>query len=382
MEVADQPYTKKKRILFVITKANWGGAQRNVHDLAIAAHEAQYQVLVACGTQGELASRLQDKGIEVQFVPGLARDISLTGDPRAFLFLYHLCRIYSPDIIHAHSSKAGLLATLAARIAGVRKIIFTAHGWAFNETRPLWQKAVFAIFHVVTVYAAHTVICVSKAVERDIVWVPCPRKKFIVIHNGISDIELKSKSAARNILAPSTTESIWIGTLAELHPTKGLDIALRAFAPIAHELPEVALVLIGEGQERARLTSLAEELSIAHRVYFCGHVSLASSLLGALDIFLFPSRSEALGYVALEAGRASVPVIASRVGGIPEIIENNVSGILVPVGSVDGFTKGLRKLLDDPELRNTLGKNLCEKVRREFSQAQMVHNTLALYSDH
>jgi glycosyltransferase involved in cell wall biosynthesis len=157
---------------------------------------------------------------------------------------------------------------------------------------------------------------------------------------------------------------------------------LRAFAPIAHELPEVALVLIGEGQERAHLTSLAEELSIAHRVYFCGHVSLASSLLGALDIFLFPSRSEALGYVALEAGRASVPVIASRVGGIPEIIENNVSGILVPVGSVDGFTKGLRKLLDDPELRNTLGKNLCEKVRREFSQAQMVHNTLALYSDH
>jgi glycosyltransferase involved in cell wall biosynthesis len=382
MEVSSQTTPLRKRIIFVITKANWGGAQKNVYDLAVAARDANYEVLVACGTEGELIERLKSAGISIQMVPGLGRDISLSGDPKAFLFLCELFHTFKPDIVHAHSSKAGLLATLAARITGVQQIIFTAHGWAFNESRSWWQKIIFAFFHLITVWCTDLVICVSKAVRHDISWVPFVKNKLTVVYNGIQEIKLIPKNSAREQLAPLVTEKTWIGTLAELHHTKGLDIALRAFVSISKEFPDTKLIFIGEGQAREKLIVLAKELGIYERVYFCGHVSNASSLLLALDIFLFPSRSEALGYAALEAGRAGLPVIASCVGGIPEIIEDDVSGILVSAEDIKGFEESLRKLLTNSQLRATLGNNLAQKVHAEFSQEQMIQKTLLLYSEH
>src|ERR1700722_15342058 len=148
--VADSPKPDHKptRILYVITKANWGGAQRYVYDVATAAREKGHEVTVACGAEGELSVRLMQANIPVIFVDGLGRDVAPVADVRALLHLLRLIKSMRPDVVHANSSKAGLLAVVAARFSKVPRIIFTAHGWAFNETRPWWQKVIFAGFHL------------------------------------------------------------------------------------------------------------------------------------------------------------------------------------------------------------------------------------------
>jgi glycosyltransferase involved in cell wall biosynthesis len=376
----DSSRTPASSILFVITKANWGGGQKYVYDLAFAAKEAGHDVSVAFGLDGELSQRLLQKEIPIYPIRGMARDVSLQGDFISLMALVTLFRKLRPDVVHASSSKAGFVATLAARLTGVQKIIFTAHGWAFNETRPLWQKFIFALFHLVTVWCSHEVICVSEAVRKDAAWMPFSKQKFAVIHNGIESVALIEKAAARAQLAPHILATTWIGNLAELHPTKAQDIAIEAFAKIATEFPETALVFIGEGQSRARLEALIRERGLIDRIALCGHVQNAPEFLSALDIFLFPSRSEALAYAVLEAGNASLPVVASRVGGIPEIIENNVSGLLVERNDVEGFADALTSLLKDESLQKGLGSALHTKIQDSFSKTSMIQKTLALYS--
>jgi glycosyltransferase involved in cell wall biosynthesis len=388
MNVAEPHSTGQKgRILYVITKATWGGAQRYVFDMATAALEAGFEVTVACGAEGELSERLMCESVPIIYVRGLGRDVAPIADIRALLELVRVMRTMQPTIVHANSSKAGLLAVVAARLSGVPRIIFTAHGWAFNESRPWWQKAIFAVFHVITIWCADTVICVSEAVKRDAAWMPFAKGKYIVIHHGVIPVTLVEKHAARAWLAPHASathstnfsSSLWIGTLAELHKTKGLDVAIHAFAQIALQFPNAMLVLIGEGQNRNHLVSIARTYKLHDRILFCGHVPHASSLLSAFDIFLFPSRSEALGFALLEAGNAHLPTIASNAGGIPEIIKNNVTGLLVQSGDVQGFSNALSTLIEQPELRAKLGDALAERVATDFSKEKMLSETLALY---
>jgi glycosyltransferase involved in cell wall biosynthesis len=360
-------------LLLVITKANWGGGQRYVFDVASAAQEAGHEVAVAFGPEGELSLRLSQRGIPTYPIRGMVRDVSLKGDATSLLALIALIKKIRPDIVHANSSKAGLVATIAARLAGVQQIIFTAHGWAFNESRPKWQKLIFALFHIVTVWCSDEVICVSEAVKQDAQWMPFAKGKFTVIHNGIEKSELIGKE--------TLSATTWIGNLAELHPTKAQDISIEAFSRIAEQFPDTALVFIGEGQYRASLEKMVRGLGLGDRVHFCGHVLNAPQFLSAFDIFLFPSRSEALAYAVLEAGNASLPVVASRVGGIPEIVDDAVTGLLVKKNDVDGFVRALTSLLekDASPLRSKLGSALNAKIEKEFSKQAMLEQTLALY---
>ncbi len=367
--------TQKPRILYVITKANWGGAQRYVYDLAIAAREAGWEAIVATGSEGELSRRLVETGIRVETIVGLGRDIRLKDDIRAFHSLLGLMREIRPTVVHSNSSKAGGLAALAARISGVHRIIFTAHGWAFNEDRKGHQKAVIWLLHYLTVLLSHRTICVSEAMRNDARSMPLLQKKFGVIHNGIGASTLLPREEARHRLAPGLSTPLWVGTIAELHPTKQLHILMRAFAKTA----DCSLVIMGDGEERTRLEALALRLQITERVHFLGHVENASSYLAALDIFVLPSRSEGLGYVLLEAGMAGLPVIATNVGGIPEVIQDNETGILVRSGDVDELASGIGTLLADPALRMQLGSALKKRVMEKFSKTEMIEKTFSRY---
>ncbi|MDQ1299407.1 MAG: hypothetical protein QG636_75 [Patescibacteria group bacterium] len=379
-EVARESHPK--RILYVITKANWGGAQRYVFDLAVASKEAGHQVLVVSGNEGPLTERLKEAGIGTRTIAAMKRDISLLDEFRSFKMLLQIVEQFHPDTIHGNSSKAGGFVTLAGRLKGVRTILFTAHGWAFNEGRPLWQKAVIGLFHYAMVLFAHKTICVSGAIRQDAAWMPFVGKRFFVIHNGVTPTHLLSKNEARLALAPELVRgfpnALWIGSIAELHPTKGLDILVEAFAAIAHELP-VVLVLMGDGAEWAKLQKLVQIYDLPDRVVLSGFVKDASSHLPALDVFVLPSRSEALGYALLEAGLASLPSIGTRVGGIPEVLEDGVTGLLVPPEKSIALSQALTELLTNEVLRNRLGTALHEKVCSEFSTKTMVERTLKLY---
>ena len=371
-------------ILYVITKGTWGGAQRYVYELALAAKARGHLVTVACGTPGELVRRLQDSTIPVVLIPGLARDVRLGSDIRAFLGLVSLIRRERPRVVHANSSKAGLIAVLAARFLLVPHIIFTAHGWAWNERRPAWQRRAFKILHYATVLLSKRVIAVSQAIRIDAQWMPFVSNRFTVIRHGVSPVSLVPRSEARSFIEHTLStklpaSALWIGALAELHVTKGLDVLIRAFTRIASQVPEAVLVLIGGGEDRGRLVALAHMLEIETRVFFVGHVEDAARILPALDVFAFPSHSEALGYVALEAGQASLPVVASNVVGIPEIITDFVDGFLIPAGDDELLAEKLLQLIQNPELRLQIGEALHNRVLTGFSKERMLEETFALY---
>lgn len=379
MNVAgDTPQKTPERILYVITKANWGGAQRYVYDLALGAQRRGYEVAVAYGTEGELTQKLEAAGIPTYHIEGMGRDIKLGSDFRALLELYRLMRTLRPTVVHSNSSKAGGLAALAARLSGIRRIVFTAHGWAFNEDRPSWQRALIWFMHYLTVLLSHTTICVSHAARRDASSMPFVQRTLHVIHNGIGTHTLLSRDEARVRLAPQFSTTTWIGTIAELHPTKQLHVLIEAFQQLSSQ-SNLSLVIMGEGQERIRLETLIQSHDLEARVRLVGHVADASSYLSALDIFVLPSRSEGLGYVILEAGQAGLPVVASRVGGIPEVIEDGSTGLLVPPGNTDALTKALEALLSDSERSRSYGEALRERVRKEFSLEDMLTSTLSFY---
>ena len=370
--------TRKRRILYVITLAWWGGAQRYVFDMAQAAKEQGHTVAVVT-QDGELTDRLRAAGIEVFVIPEFTRDIGISSELTSFAKLFKIIRQFNPDVLHVNSSKAAGLGGLSARILGVGRIIFTAHGWAFNEKRPGWHMPLIWLAHYATVLLSDTTICVSKAIRRNVADMPLVQNRLTVIHNGVSAGACLSREEARFLLAPHISFPVWIGTIAELHPNKRLDTLIRAFANLADAYPDTNLMIMGGGQERVMLEELVRILDLESRVRLRGHVENASAYLNALDIFVLPSRTEALGYVLLEAGLAGLPVSASDVGGIPEIIEDGRTGMLFPSGDVDALETSLRAYLENPELGKRMGSALKAHVEMHFSKERMVRDTLALY---
>lgn len=380
MEVAQNnaPTASPKRVLYVIPIAWWGGSQHYVFDMACAAKNAGYEVLVATG-EGELPQRLTAAGIPVVVKKSFVRGLHAASEFSFLRDTYNLIREFRPDIVHSNNSKGGLVGTVAARCAGVHRILFTAHGWAFTEKRPVWQKMIFWFAHYLTVILTDRTICVSENVFRLGCKMPFVRHKLLVIHNGIPPISFHSREAARQMLAPNVTQKFWVGTIAELHPNKGLDVLIEAFEHFIPNKPDTVLIIIGEGGLRGNLERQIQLEGLQERVILVGHVQDASTYLHALDMFVLPSRTEALGYVLLEAGQAKLPVVASNVGGIPEIIADHSTGLLVPPGNRTALAAALLSLASNEELRTRLAQALQARVETDFSVSTMVTETLSLY---
>lgn len=375
------------KILYVITKASWGGAQRYVYDLATAAKELKYEVAVAYGEAGELAERLKMANIDTFQIDGLGRDIRPWDDATAFFSLLRIIRSYAPNVVHLNSSKIGGLGTLAARLSGIRKIIFTAHGWAFNEARPQYQKAIIAFLAWLTILFSTRTILVSTAMkDRAINW-PFTRRKMVIILNGTHSYPFLEKTKARRALVamhPALSVShlerdIWVGTVAELHPVKGLSYAIEAINNLRKKYPTIRYLIAGEGHVRGELETQIVKRELKNSVFLLGSVKEAPIYDKAYDIFLMPSLSEAIGIALLEAGMAGLPIIATRVGGMPEVITNNVTGLLIPPHDTEAIVSAIDSLLEDASLRQKFGTALQKCVETKFSIERVLRETFMLY---
>lgn len=377
--------TRKQKVLLVITKATWGGAQRYVYDLALAARDAGHAVLVACGSEGtELAERLEAQGVRTVRVPELANTTSPLVLGRTAVALTRLFAAERPALVHLNSSVAGCAGALAARIAGVPRILFTAHGWAFNEDRSLLQRIVIKALHWLTVLLTHRSIAVSEAMVRQMNW-PFASGKMQVIHNGHAPAPLQSRADARAALAARVPalrahlDDPWTGTIAELHPIKRHEAVIDAVGELCTTHPQLRHIIMGGGVQRPVLEARVRDAGLTDHVFFAGHVPNAPAYLPALDIFTLTSRSEALAYAILEAGAAGLPVIATRVGGIPEVIVNDENGLLVTPGNHTTLVAALDRLLRSPEERQRLGTALRRTVSGHFSLEDMLAATLRVY---
>lgn len=356
------------KILYAITKSNFGGAGRYVLELASTAKRQSYDVAVMCGGKGLLVQEFANANIKVISIPQMKRNISMMEELYSLYFIFRTLKSEKPDIFHTNSSKMGGLGAVAARFAGINKIIFTSHGWAFNELRPGWQKMLIKFFAWLTILISHKTICVSEKTRKDISNWPFIKGKLLVIYNGISGFDLAQRQS----------DLFVVGAVSELHRIKGLDILLKAWSRFAPKHP-ARLILIGEGEERENLENLTTQLDIADSVKFMGFVDNARSRLSLFDVFIMPSRSEALPYALLEAGFASLPSIASRVGGIPEIIKSGDNGILIPSEDPETLLSSLILLYENPDLRKRLGENLKLTIQTKFSFDKMIEKTFALY---
>lgn len=388
---------EKTKILYVITKSDFGGAQRYVYDLATHISKGTYDVIVAFGGEGVLKEKLETAKVQTLSLSSLERDVSIFKEVRSFIALIKILRKEKPDIVHLNSSKAGALGALAVRFAGVLDFlnpqrptlsphsVFTAHGWPFKEERPFTERFLIGFASWLTVLFAHHTIVVSEDDRERALWMPFVQEKISVIHNGIEPPLLLSREEARMALTermehPPHPETLWIGTIAELHRNKGLSYALRALKEI-HSKYNVFYVIIGEGEEREHLEKLSVMLGVSERVAFVGHMNNAASYLHAFDMFLLPSVKEGLPYTLLEAGYAARPSIGTAIGGIGEIITDMKDGILIQPRKPSEIAGALELLIDDPTRRDIFGTALREKVEKEFTLARMLRETVALYKD-
>ncbi len=372
------------KILYVITKSNFGGAQRYVYELATGLPKEAFKAEVALGGTGLLKTKLAEAGIPVHQIAGAARDISIFKEVQVLASLFRIFRKVKPDVVHLNSSKIGGLGALAARLAGVKKIIFTNHGWSFKEQRPEWQTAVIKFLSWLTVFLSNITIVLSEREKDHASSWPFIKGKLKVIPNGLLPFELLSKEEAlRKLVGDDMFLKIQeekirvLGTIAELTNNKGLIYAIDGLALLND--PRTIFIVIGEGEERKNLEKAALENGISDKVFLVGSVAEARTYLSAFDFFILPSVKEGLPYAILEAGYAKLPVIATHVGGIPEMITNMNEGFLISPRRPQEIKHALIYVENHPEDIKALASNLKRKIETQYSFEGMLNSTKNLY---
>ncbi|MEW6610098.1 MAG: glycosyltransferase [Patescibacteria group bacterium] len=355
-----------KKILYLITQSSpWGGAQRYVYDMALSFHHKGWPVTVMVGgnEEGALGKKLTVVGIPVKNIPSLTRAVRPMKNIQAIFEIRALCKEFKPDIVHCNSSMAGVLGAVGARLAGVKKIIYTVHGLVLKEPLPGYLKYMYWCAEWIAGKLRDTTICVSEDDRRAATRAHIAKLHYtITIPIGIDTISFLARDSARISLLrinPSLDPaSVWIGSIAGLYKTKGLDILLKA----AHELINVRVngrsplqfLIIGEGPERKKLEQIIIRNQLQKNCRLLGHIPDAARYLKAFDCFVLPSLKEGLPYTILEALAAHIPVIATRVGGIPEVMREDAAHRIITPNEGEALANAITSLIASLPARSLL----------------------------
>lgn len=365
------------KIVYCITKGTWGGAQKYVLNLAAHGKEKGHDVVIVSGKAGILLDECRKRNIRTILIPELDRDINPFLDAASLFRLISVLRSEKPDVLHLNSSKIAGLGAVAARLTNVPRIVFTAHGWPFLEERPRTQAVTIIFFSWLTALFSHVVIDITEATFKRVYRWPLVGHKMRLIYNGVDTktLPLLDRMAARKQLG--IEDGVFaIGLATEFTKNKGVTYALEAFARIKN--PASRLIIVGRGELEEKLKLEARELGISDRVQFKGFLPEVSRYFKAFDIIIVPSIKEGLPLTVIEAGHANVPVVATNVGGIPELLDREC-GILVESKNPDALAGAIESLMENEELRNRLAARFGQKVRASFGLKPMLRKTFNLY---
>ena len=283
-------------------------------------------------------------------------------DPIAILQMKRIIRQGSFDLVHTHLSTSSVNGCLAARAARVPSMA-TVHGMSGK----------------LSFFAADKLIAVSEQVREHLMGQGVPGEKISVVYNGLESQHRTDKLQARRLLELPVNGTI-IGTVARLTPLKGIDDSLRAFARLAEEFADLSYLIVGDGESMADYKELAKELGVGDRVIFAGYQSDIPLYLSAMDLFLFPSLKEAMGIALAEAMAAGLPIVATNVGGIPEVLDDG-SGVLVEPRSPESLALATAMLLRDQRLRLEMSQAAIDRAKKVFSAPAMERSTDWVYRD-
>ncbi len=360
-----------------------------------------YEVVVAAGPEGDdengLLSNLEKIGINTRHLKYLRRSINPFFD---FLGLIEICGLMKkekPDILFLCSSKAGFLGSLAHEVNSKFKIqnsklIYRIGGWTFNDPWPKWKKRLYVWFEKKSAKWKDYIINNSLADKEQAISLGIkPKREIITIYNGLDlkKMEFLDKEESREKLgeilklnrdSKFKVQDFIVGTVANFYPAKGLSHLIEAANLIRQE--NIKFVIIGEGKKRRELEDLIHKNNLEEKFNLTGTVPQAYRYLKAFDVFVLPSLKEGFPWTILEAMVAEVPVIATTAGALPEIIENNKSGILVRPADSQQLAEAISNLLKDRNLREELAKEAYKTVEERFTLEKMVREIeRLLYTD-
>lgn len=358
-------------IQHVILSLQPGGLENGVVNVVNGLDPRRFRSSICCLKQaGEFANRIRQEHVQIH-------EMGLTGgnDYVLPLKLARLFRQTRTDIVHTRNPEAFFYGFLGARLAGVGAVIHSEHG------RTLPDKLHRMLLQRLFIRFTDRVFAVSEQLKRDLViHVGMPAPRIDVIYNGVNPDKFHGadRPAIRRELGVRDSDIV-IGSVGRLAPVKNYGLLLQAVPGllVSHD---VTVMFVGDGPERPILEALADSLQIRQRVRFLGHRNDVRDLLAAMDIFVLPSHSEGMSNTLLEAMAASVPVVASAVGGNTEIVRDQQDGLIFPAGNLERLRVCLALLCNDSAYRQHLGQSGYARVVQAFSIQAMIARYEELYN--
>ncbi len=368
---------KRLRVLHVIGGGEFGGAERHILNLATAMDPNLVEVSVCCLFADPFVQLAREAGIRAYSIPMRHKlDFGIVTKLRDNIAREKI------DIVHTHGVRANLVGRLAARMAGVETVVTTVHSLLAQDYPDLFSRLANMIIEKASRGLTTHFIAVSGGLQKALVQQGIPEHKITVIYNGLNPglfqkgdgCTGKWREAAG--FSPGTPLVAIVG---RLHPVKGHRYFLRAAAEILKERTDVHFLVVGSGPERDRLEDYTRKLGISDHVTFTGFVSDVSDLMPDLNLLIVPSLWEGFGLTALEAMAVGVPVVATSVGGLPEIVDHGTTGLLVPPADEAGLTRGIIWMLDHPQEAVEMAAAAKAVVEEKFTASVMARRTEELY---
>jgi glycosyltransferase involved in cell wall biosynthesis len=357
------------KIMYVITRSERGGAQIHLLDL-LKNLPSGCRPMVATGENGYLVDEARQLGIPVHHIRHLRQPMSPANDLLALREISSLIKAESPDLIHAHTSKAGLLGRVAGWLTGT-PTVFTAHTWSFADGISSFQRRISIPLErfagriggkVITVSRANEEIAAREAITH--------AANLVTIWNGIPDTDLRSK--------PGVAEIPKIVMVARFAPQKDQLSLVQALSGL--DLPW-RLAFVGDGPTRAEVEAEAQKLSMTDRIEFLGDRGDIPDVLASSDLFVLSTKWEGLPLSILEAMRAGLPVITSDVGGCSEAVDHGTTGFLTPPSDVTQLREKLERALSAKSLLKSMGEAGRERFHRDFRIESMISKLMNVYHD-
>lgn len=376
------------RILRLIARLNVGGPAIHVSELSARLDAERYQQILACGVEradeGSMHDYALERGVRPLVLPELTGDASIgPSDLKAFRRVLRLVREYRPHIVHTHTGKAGILGRLAARTTGTPVTVHTYHGHVLDDYYgPLKTHAARQLERMLARLSTR-LVAVSEKVKVDLVRHGVDGGgKIEVISLGF---DLKPFATAERFRGEFRDElglhqeHQLVGIVGRIFPIKNHRLFLNAAARVAARNPAVHFVVVGEGVLSEQTRDLARELGLEDRVFFTGWRRDLPRVYADLDTLVVSSDNEGTPVAAIEAMAAGRPVVGTEVGGMPDLIDDGVTGFLVPPRDPEALATRLLELLDDPALAATMGERSARRVLERYRVERLVTDVERLY---
>jgi len=375
-----------KVVCHVITKLELGGAQEVALYTVAHLDRTKFRPVLIAGPDGLLTDDAKHlPGVEVIILPSLGRHIDVFSDIVALVALVRLFRRLQPMIVHTHSSKAGILGRWAAWFARVPIILHTIHGYGITPAQPFWLRRCLILIERITGWVTSHWIAVAQADRKiGMQWSLFDEHHVSVVRPGIDPgpfltaLSLSDRNRLRAEFGASSDDQL-IGTVACLKPQKAPEDFVAVAKRVCETMPRARFVLIGDGELRPSIEALVEQYGLKNRVHLAGWRRDVSTIMKAFDAFLLTSHWEGLPRVLLEARAARIPVVATRVGGVEEVIVEGRHGWLSGVGDIHTLSEQLSHVLRGRADLSPESPGDSEALPKEFHRDEMVKQYESLY---